>query len=160
MQPKQYQIIDMWDIIIGMKSLPLRPTLPNAPLAVATKQAVVFNDMGSFFTWRQPSIKKSHQAKQNKILDVWGIIALLQTSTVATWVISTIATGEICPFATVIVPTGVIDVSIFQNSSNGHCWHHHFRCYYDILTLILKQMFKSHPSPVLDVLYMHRKIIR
>jgi hypothetical protein len=33
-----------------MKSLPLRPTLPNAPLAVATKQAVVFNDMGSFFT--------------------------------------------------------------------------------------------------------------
>jgi hypothetical protein len=65
MQPKQYQIIDVWDIIIGMKSLPFRPTLPNAPLAVATKQAVVFNDMGSFFTWRQPSIKKN-LIKQNK----------------------------------------------------------------------------------------------
>jgi hypothetical protein len=29
----------------------------------------------------------------------------------------------------------------------------------DILTLTLKQMVKLHPSSVLDVLYMHRKII-
>jgi hypothetical protein len=37
--------------------------------------------------------------------------ALLQTSTIAMWVISTIATGEIWPVATVIVATDVVDIS-------------------------------------------------
>jgi hypothetical protein len=33
-----------------MKSLPLHPTFDNAPVALATKQAAVFNDMGGFLT--------------------------------------------------------------------------------------------------------------
>jgi hypothetical protein len=37
--------------------------------------------------------------------------ALLQTNTIAMWVISTIATGEIWPVATVIVATDVVDIS-------------------------------------------------
>jgi hypothetical protein len=58
---------------------------------------------------------------------------LLQTSTVAMWVIFTIATREIWPAAIVIVAMGVVDVSGSQNSSNGHYWRHHVRCYFDIL---------------------------
>jgi hypothetical protein len=40
---------------------------------------------------------------------------------VETWVIFTIATGEIWPVATVIVATDVVDVSDSQNSSNRYC---------------------------------------
>jgi hypothetical protein len=42
-------------------------------------------------------------------------------STVATWVISTIATSEIWSVATVIVATGVVDITGSQNSNNGDC---------------------------------------
>jgi hypothetical protein len=38
----------MCEIVIGMKSLPIRPTFANVPLALATKHAAVFNDMGRF----------------------------------------------------------------------------------------------------------------
>jgi hypothetical protein len=87
-------------------------------------------------------------------------LPLLQTSIVVTWVISTIVTAEIWPVATVIVPMSVVDVISSQNSSNGHCWCHHARCYCDMLILRLKRISKSYPSSILDVLYMHRKIMR
>jgi hypothetical protein len=41
-------------------------------------------------------------------------------STVVTWVISIIVTGEIWSIATVIVVTSVVDASDSQNNSYGH----------------------------------------